>query len=334
MSRRLSLLTLAAVLSCVSLASPEVANAQGGDDPIVEPLTHSGDGETSTYLDQAGIEVFAVDDGHDLDHYLFRSSSPLNFAIDLDRDYGPVNADGSPAAGNALFGHTARLTLRAWDVDESYAGTDVEPEVDLIRVNGVEIDGQLTGADDQWSITTFRVDASDLRLPTLANPTGRNEFEVLIDTANGGADVWAVEVDWTELRPIVDGGPRPVALIHGAESARVEGDPTTNDMTPFRAFLETAYPELAGRVVNPFLDAEGSIEGRSSLLEAPLQELLVSTGAAGVNIAAHSYGGLVARRYAWDHRGEINSVVMIATPNGGVGGADAFCFAFGEPLCH
>ena len=32
-----------------------------------------------------------------------------------------------------------------------------------------------------------------------------------------------------------------------------------------------------------------------------------------VNIAAHSFGGLVARRYAWDHRGEISLLVPLTS---------------------
>ena len=98
-----------------------------------------------TYVDQVGIEVFAVHDGHDLDQYLFRSSSPLDFVINLERDYGPVDADWHPAPDNALFGRQARLTLRAWDVDETYPVTDVEPEVDLVRIKGVQIDGTRCG---------------------------------------------------------------------------------------------------------------------------------------------------------------------------------------------
>lgn len=69
-------------------------------------------------VDQSGTEVWEVSDGWDLDQYLFRAGSPLNFAIDVDRGFGPVDADGHPTAGNALFGLTGRLTLRVFDVDD------------------------------------------------------------------------------------------------------------------------------------------------------------------------------------------------------------------------
>lgn len=158
---RLARSLIAATVIGALLIPSNFALARGGDAPLPQSETiSSGAGETTRSLDQAGVEVFAVQDGYDLDQYLYRSASPLNFSIDLSRDFGPVDVEGHPAAGNALFGRHARLTLRAWDVDESYAGTDVEPEVDRIRVNGVEIDGQLSGADGQWSISTFSVPAS------------------------------------------------------------------------------------------------------------------------------------------------------------------------------
>jgi len=108
-------------------------------------------GETRTYEDQTGAQVWAVSDGWDLDQYLFRNASPLNFAIDVSRDFGPVDADGHPAPGNALFGLIGRVTLRVFDVDDDAA---VGPEVDVLYINGTEV-GTLSGADNQWSINTF-----------------------------------------------------------------------------------------------------------------------------------------------------------------------------------
>jgi hypothetical protein len=327
-SRLQQLVTAGIILVGAMLTPAAPVAARGGDEPIPQLFSHSGDGETSRFIDQGDVEVFAVQDGHDLDHYTFRSGSPINFAIDVERDYGPVDAIGHPAPGNALFGRHSRLTLRAWDVDETYPGSDVEPEVDRVRVNGVELDGLLTGANDQWSITTFSVPASLLLLPTVANPEGRNEFEVVVDTANAGPDVWAVEIDWAELRPITDGGARPLALLHGIHSG--EDEPGDNDMTQFRAFAEAEVPALEGRITNPTFGNDDSIEHRSSDLQGPLEELLTSTGVASANIAAHSMGGLVARRYAWDHRGEINSIAMISTPNGGQPLAGFLCALPGE----
>jgi len=169
--RRLLRMSCAAAIATAAIAMPSdvsTVRARGGDEPIVRLSAESGDPATTSYIDQQGLETWSVHGGHDLDQYLFRSGSPINFSIDLDRDFGPVDEDGRPIPTNDLFGSTAKLTLRVFDIDEDYPGTDFQPERDTVWVNGTELNGYLSGANDQWSIVSFDVPAFLLRLPTAA----------------------------------------------------------------------------------------------------------------------------------------------------------------------
>jgi len=147
-----------ALIVTTMLGRPGLASAEDGDVPRPTASAAEGaGGATGRYVDQQGLEVWGVYDGHDLDQYLFRSAGPINFDIDLKRDFGPVDENGHPAITNELYGTTSKLTLRVWDVDEDYSGTTFEPERDTVWVNGVELIGFLSGASDQWSIATFDV---------------------------------------------------------------------------------------------------------------------------------------------------------------------------------
>src|SRR5665648_402846 len=57
---------------------------------------------TTRTVDGGGV-VYRVDSGFDLDQYLYRRHSPLDFYIDMTDDFGPVNEDGRPLPGNALY---------------------------------------------------------------------------------------------------------------------------------------------------------------------------------------------------------------------------------------
>lgn len=136
-------------------------------------------GETTiTYDFTANKARFKVDDGYDLDLYLFADSSPLDFYIDL-QGFQPHPTE------------PALVTMRVWDVDQNGAPgfPDCLVEVDRVSVNGTLL-GNLTGADSQWSIVTFSIPAGVLT-------SGNNHFTVDIDVLTGSC--WAVEVDWAEI---------------------------------------------------------------------------------------------------------------------------------------
>lgn len=298
-------LTLAGVTVIGSTPNP----ARAGDVPIEQPVQLlQAAGETRTYVDQSGLEVWEVSDGWDLDLYLFRGGSPLNFAIDVDRNFGPVDGDGHPAPGNSLFGLTGRISLRAFDVDDD---EPVVPEVDEVYINGFHI-GTLSGADDQWSVNTFEFPLSHLRLPTAANPDGRNEFWVDIDT---GGHSWAVRVDWAALRLTEDFV--PLAFVHGFSSSG-------ETWAEFRAYAAANSGLVPDDMVAPS-HSSTNLESGSAEISGPIDDLILNSGSYHTNVIAHSYGGLVARLYAWDHPSRVDKLILIGVPNGGLEIADAVC---------
>lgn len=205
-------------------------------------------GATTTYVDDEGRTVFRVDDGFDLDQYLYQGE--LSFSFDIDENYGPVDEHGHPAPGNTLYGKQMLLTLRAWDVDE------VQGELDEVRFNGSKlVPGELSGSDNQWATDTFDVWASWLRLPTADNPRGTNTVTVDVDVNAGG---WAVEVDWAELRPLVEhDAVRPVVLAHGITDN--DSGSGRSGMWEFEDYLSDIVPELGGRTSSPQLTQHGSL---------------------------------------------------------------------------
>lgn len=111
---------------------------------------------------------------------------------DMDRTFGnndaahPIEFNISVAT---LPAQSARLTIRAYDVDEE-AG-----QVDKVYFNGQEL-GRLSGANNVWNATVFNV-------PVGLVLAGNNRIRVDVDTS-GDATLWVVNVDWGQL--LIDGG--------------------------------------------------------------------------------------------------------------------------------
>ena len=83
------------------------------------------------------------------------------------------------------------LTLSTWDVDYEGTGSLGNPEIDKVYLNGHYL-GNLTGANNAWSINTFTVPIAYINAP------GTNAVKVEIDTLNipnQGSD-WCVTVDY------------------------------------------------------------------------------------------------------------------------------------------
>lgn len=333
-ARRSVRLTTALTLGTLALGSLAASDDGGtlepaGDTPREEMTLQAtaATAGTTFRIERSGTGVLKVDEGPDLDSYVFRSGSPLSISIDTapygedqDRDvptWGPVDSQGHPAAGHAFHGKVGRLTLRVFDVDDDYAGGQFAPEVDEVSVNGTTLPGALSGADNQWSINTFEVPLELVRFPTADDPAGTNTVEIAIDTANTGGDVWAVEADWLELRLDVDAVPLGVA--HGL------GD-TAEDMTFMAEWFRDNVDGLGDNDVKAHTHASaGLIEDNAATIGQELAELRAATGATTANVIAHSKGGLDSRRYAFDNPSRVESLVMLGTPNGGSELAQDYC---------
>jgi hypothetical protein len=136
-------------------------------------------GDTTVTYDAGARKVkLQVDDGYDLDQYLFADSSPLDFVLDL-KGFKPKPGESVP------------ITLRVWDVDQGGAPgfPECAVEVDKVTVNGAYV-GDLTGADSQWSIVTLTIPAGVLT-------SGANTVAVDIDVAT--RECWAVQVDYASV---------------------------------------------------------------------------------------------------------------------------------------
>lgn len=306
-----------AAVSLIAVSPPALAadSGTGASDeaappaesvPALSRAAQLAAGVTTTYVDDAGRKVFRVDDGFDLDQYLYHGT--LSFSFDIEEDYGPVDEHGHPAPGNRLYGKQMLLTLRAWDVDE------ISGEVDMVRFNSSQlIPGQLGGADGQWATDTFDVWASWLRLPTPENPTGTNTVTIDIDVNNDG---WAVEVDWAELRPYVDDDAvRPVVLAHGITDN--DSGAGRSGMWEFDDYLQETVPQLDGRTASPPMTEHGSIQANAAILGDAVNEIVDGEPSDQVDIVGHSMGGLDARLYGFLNPGRVRNLVMVATPNHG-----------------
>lgn len=290
---------------------------------------------------QGDDEHFVANHGGDLDQYLFRNQRPdgrLRFNIPITRYYfnpedTEIEFDSNGfltqgavqhAINKGILPETARLTLRAYDVDEDAAGC---PEVDYIFVNNLPVpasQGQykLSGANDTWSTPSFNIPINVLKLPQAkGNDTGptsiNNEISIRIDALNcvgpSGNPAWAVEIDWGVIEIL--GSVRPIVLVHGWT-----GD--VNSLQQLDTWLAQDGIPSGGRV-NLQRGIE-TIANSAPLLTNAIRHTAQEYGVERVNIFAHSKGGLVGR-YAL-HTSEtalmVESLVTLGTPNHGTRMAD------------
>ncbi|MGQ0617080.1 MAG: esterase/lipase family protein [Acidimicrobiia bacterium] len=264
-----------------------------------------------------GVTTYRITEGFDLDQYLYRSSSPLDFGFDIDPYMaGATDSSGYPTISHPLYLEEMLLTVFAFDVDEE------QGELDEVWFNGHRL-GALSGVNGQWSVNTFHVPGYWVKFGPSGSTTVRNNVEVRIDVNNQG---WAVEVAWGELA--INPGPEPVVMVHGLNGAGDGNDDGYNDQwDSAREFYIDELPALGDRLAAPVLTDKGGVETDVGLLEDAVDGLLADTGFNRVNLLAHSFGGLTSRRFAFDNLGRVDELVMIATPNGGSELATDVCHA-------
>jgi len=80
--------------------------------------------------------------------------------------------------------------------------------------------------------------------------------------------------------------------------------------------LNAGWPEDHVAAIT-FAERTGSNREHAREMAAAVDDLLARTGAARVDIIAHSMGGLATRLYLRDHPGKVRRVVFLATPHRG-----------------
>jgi hypothetical protein len=139
---RLRTLALAITVAVAGHLGRQPTTTQAADElPPPQPqaqIASTGETEHSTGAD--GSNIYRVSGAFDLDQYLYRASSPLNFSIDIQHDYGPVTIDGSPEAVGSRSPSAALQPCRG------VSGRTVLPGqvADSVRAPSRE------ATDDQW----------------------------------------------------------------------------------------------------------------------------------------------------------------------------------------
>jgi len=306
---------LSFLISVCLMEVPASGQSAGGDTPLDAPLRVARSGPMTAPLtsNHASDEVFGTYVGEDLDQYLFDSSSPLEFTIDVDR----VFTRQSPALTdwNRLLISQPELVLRVYDVDESPCGRSC-CEVDKVYLNDHYL-GDLTGANNTWSVVRFEIpvqwfELGWVRTATYVGPgeapvPGTNRVRIDIDTACDHD--WAVECDFGELKMQAM---RPALLLHGILS---NGETWEDFQSVFLGGLtevDVPYP----------LDRAPNLGPNAFNAGLDLMEALRGFGVDRINLVGHSNGGLVAHLVAWTHAEFIESIVTLGSPLQGTELAD------------
>ncbi|MGQ0615765.1 MAG: hypothetical protein ACT4PW_02050 [Acidimicrobiia bacterium] len=295
-----------------SPGAPMSPSAGAGAPSSAAPSDSEG-GPTFAYYDRNNVRSYFVSNGYDLDQYLFGTDSPLDFTMYIDGVYpSRTTANGFPTTSHPLFSKNALITLAVYDVD------DEDGEVDGFYVNGFALPGTLAGMHGKWSIVTFEIPATYLKFSGGPEGSGKNDFEVRIDTEGIG---WAVEVAWANLK--LDPGPLPIAMVHGLNgNGDSDGNGFANTWGAARDVYEDLVPDLDDRIIAPVLTGQDGTSIEAPMLADELFDLQFETGMPQVNLLAHSFGGLTSRCFIFDlnnsgYFGRVRDLVMIATPNGG-----------------
>ena len=298
-------------------------------------------------------ETYPIDSWPTLDTYRYNSDGPIEFAFDIGRVVGRTDENGYLKDVDWLISKgivPAKVTLSvlAFDVDTTYAGTDVRPERNKVYVNGHYV-GDLTGRNNDWKQTHIQVDVRHIRFavpqcdegsPTVkpidiskctdAPTTSRNTVRIDID-ADNNRKAWGIGVDsavlWFDAA-------RPILLVHGRGGSKPGDDPCSvpdagegctywdeNDgeyYFGFRGLLnEAGFLTLH---MENFLGQDAPAT-HALIIKRVVQQMKVRYGVHRINIVAHSKGGLDSRAYVSDFtlnpNNDVESLFTIATPHFG-----------------
>jgi hypothetical protein len=244
---------------------------------------------------------------------------------------GPVDENGYPTVDSALYGNTGTVSLKVFDVDNKAPGI---PERDVVSIGatpdvaGTPI-GTLSGFDNATGLNSFDVSLGRLRPTSSVNPSGLNYLNIDVDANNdsAGPSIWCVGVRDVALK--VAPGPVPVLLIHGF--AVGPGAMSDAQRSLVAAGIPPKYIVNVGDGSQS--DRFGGTLIRIAAARTAASAVSGATGHSSVNVIAHSFGGLVARRLAYilatdpqrPGQPHVNQMVQLGTPNGGNALADLGC---------
>lgn len=282
--------------------------------------------------------TFIVDDAPGLDtECTFRSGGPLVFDIEVSRFVGPVDANGMLAdhatlVANKVISEMAILTLPVYDVDyhADVSGYGFNPERDIIKFNGVEINRAgtsepfLMGENNTWILNEFEVPTDIIKFPPKANSgnspvPATNTISIYIDQANIGiGEFWCTAVDWAALsfRAMP-----PLILIHGNSS---DGD----------FWVRRGFTEVLDQKKIPYDNSidlpTTTVVSNGATLKSEILSVAKSMGVQNIQIIAHSKGGLDTREFLASHYPALemnkdlkaHTFITLSTPHRGSVGAD------------
>jgi triacylglycerol lipase len=246
----------------------------------------------------------------------------LKIKIPITRIVGETDGSGKlvdPARliQNGVISKTVKLSVSAWDVDSDGDGL-LQPEVDRVFFNGVNIGARLLGTNEEWSVTDFEIPVDLVRFGRESlfggSPSpGENELEIFLDTDNG--DVyplrWATGVDWASLS---FKAMSPVVLVHGIGS---EGEFFERQGFT-RALTERGIPHD-----NSVSLGSLRISVNAADLANQLPGIVSRYGVDSIHIVAHSKGGLDTRSYLMNYQPgnekkfKVLSYTSLSTPHNG-----------------
>lgn len=125
------------------------------------------------------------------------------------------------------------------------------------------------------------------------------------------------------------GPPYPIVLAHGFFG--FDSFAGLDFLTYFFEVKDTLAAEGELEVFTPTVDPFNDSATRSAQLERQVQAILASTGAAKVNLIAHSQGGLDARLLASRHPEWIAAVITVSTPHRGTSVSDLISGGLSDP---
>lgn len=290
---------------------------------------------------------FIVDEGGDLDRYLFRQNTPngkLSFTLPIGRYFSKlitpsnINASGflKPNIANQLKSRhilpaRARLTLEVYDVDHDNNVINCH-EVDHVYVNGFQLQNAtstgpaiLTSGNNTWSTWSVEFPIEFIKFPHSSGQNGNRPtpvdqvIEIDINTLqclHQGQQAWAVEVDWAQI--YIDAPIRPIVFVHGY----------TGDKDTFSKFQEFAMQDGIPYLERATYGDEGidKIADVSTEVRRDIEKTVTEYGVDKVNLFAHSKGGLVGRVAAYDSAtaGRLQSLITFGSPHHGISSVAVF----------